>query len=83
MPTGSSRGVQMKTGRWSDEEHNRFIEAVRFYGKDWRMIAAHIETRTVQQITSRTITFKKMVQKDPNTEGADIVDILNGPAMTS
>lgn len=27
-----------KTGRWSIEEHQLFVEGIRIYGKDWKMI---------------------------------------------
>ncbi len=33
-------------GRWSDYEHRRFLEGLKLYGKDWRLIEEHIGTRT-------------------------------------
>ena len=33
-------------GRWSSEEHQRFIEALRIYGKDWQQIEEAVKTRT-------------------------------------
>jgi MYB-related transcription factor LHY len=37
---------------WSDEEHTRFIEAVKLYGKNWGEIATYISTRSRQSIYS-------------------------------
>jgi MYB-related transcription factor LHY len=39
-------------GRWSDAEHRRFLEGLKMYGKDWRLIEEHIGTRTCSQIRS-------------------------------
>ena len=39
-------------GRWTDDEHRRFLEGLKMYGKDWRMIEEHIGTRTCSQIRS-------------------------------
>ena len=33
-------------GRWTDLEHRRFLEGLKMYGKDWRLIEEHIGTRT-------------------------------------
>ena len=36
-------------GRWTEEEHKRFLEAVQLYGeKDSKNIAKHIGTRTLK-----------------------------------
>jgi len=29
-------------GRWTEAEHKRFLEGLRLYSKDWRMIEEHI-----------------------------------------
>lgn len=42
--------ISEQTGRWSEEEHDRFIAALRKHGKDWSRIALYIPTRTVVQI---------------------------------
>jgi SHAQKYF class myb-like DNA-binding protein len=33
-------------GRWSPDEHKRFIDALRIYGKDWQQIEDAVKTRT-------------------------------------
>ena len=33
------------SGHWSAEEHRRFIEAIKIYGKNWPAITAHVSTR--------------------------------------
>lgn len=38
--------VKVKGGRWTDEEHNKFLEALRLYGKDWLMVEKHVGTRS-------------------------------------
>ena len=61
-------------GRWEIDEHRRFIEAVRFYNKDWAMIELHVKTRTSPQLRSHAQKFFKKLCKDKyaNIEGSDI-----------
>jgi SHAQKYF class myb-like DNA-binding protein len=33
-------------GKWTDEEHNRFLEALQLYGKNWNKVHKHIGTRS-------------------------------------
>ena len=47
----------MKAGRWTDEEHELFLEALRFYGKDWTMIQRHVKTRDVTNIRAHAQKF--------------------------
>lgn len=36
--TGVKAPNSTKTGRWTREEHFRFIEALKLYGKEWRKV---------------------------------------------
>jgi hypothetical protein len=33
-------------GKWTDEEHNKFINGLKLFGKNWNMIRQHVGTRT-------------------------------------
>ena len=37
--------TRYRLGRWSAEEHNKFLEALRIYGKDWDSIQKYVGTR--------------------------------------
>ena len=39
-------------GRWTDAEHRRFLEGLKKFGKDWRLIEEYIGTRSCSQIRS-------------------------------
>ena len=40
---------QEATGRWTEEEHELFLEALKKYGKEWKKIAGAVQTRTIVQ----------------------------------
>mgnify|MGYP000609405828 CR=1 FL=1 len=44
---------KIKVGRWSDEEHTSFLEALLIHGKDWDLIEEHIGTRDAAHIRSQ------------------------------
>ena len=60
------------SGRWSKEEHHRFIEGLTKYGKNWKKVEEHIGTRTGAQIRSHaqkffirlTKEYKKRYERD-------------------
>ena len=40
------------TGNWTEEEHNRFLIAIKKYGNSWKRIEAYVATRSRIQIRS-------------------------------
>jgi len=42
----------IKQGRWTKEEHFRFLEALKLFGKEWRKVQQHVSTRTSTQARS-------------------------------
>jgi SHAQKYF class myb-like DNA-binding protein len=45
------------TGRWTNDEHKLFIEALKLYGKSWKKIQQHVGTRITTQIRSHAQKF--------------------------
>lgn len=37
---------QSNAGRWTEEEHHRFLEALRKFGKNWNLVSNFVKTRT-------------------------------------
>ncbi|XP_017244396.1 protein REVEILLE 1 [Daucus carota subsp. sativus] len=50
--------------RWTDEEHNKFLEAVKLYGRAWRHIEEHVGTKTAVQIRSHAQKFFSKVSRE-------------------
>lgn len=58
-------------GRWTSDEHERFLEGLRLYQKGWKKIAAHIATRSVVQVrTHAQKYFLKMAKLNRNASQA-------------
>lgn len=52
-----------RTGRWTREEHFRFLEALKKYGKEWKKVQQHVGTRSSTQARSHAQKFFVKLEK--------------------
>lgn len=52
------------SGRWTSEEHKKFIEALKKYGKQWKKVEEYIQTRSGAQIRSHAQKYFLKIQKE-------------------
>lgn len=61
----------MNQGRWSAQEHEQFVQGYKRHGRQWKVLAEVITTRTVLQIRTHAQKYfnklHKNSQKDPTT----------------
>ncbi|KAK4267096.1 hypothetical protein QN277_023929 [Acacia crassicarpa] len=58
--------------RWTEEEHNKFLEALKLYGRAWQRIEEHIGTKTAVQIRSHAQKFFSKLEKEALVKGVPI-----------
>jgi len=46
------RGQPGQTGKWTKQEHDSFLEALRIYGKDWDRVQQAVGTRDRRNVVS-------------------------------
>lgn len=60
---------QHRMGRWTKDEHFRFLVALKLYGKEWRKVQEHVKTRTSTQARSHAQKFfQKLEKRNQNLE---------------
>ncbi|CAI5740299.1 unnamed protein product [Hyaloperonospora brassicae] len=51
-------------GIWSQEEHDRFLDAMKLYPKGpWRIVADHVGTRSVRQVQTHAQKYQEKVSR--------------------
>lgn len=64
--------AQNKTmGRWTKEEHERFIEGIRKYGKNWKKVEEFVGTRNGAQIRSHAQKFFQRIKREELMDESD------------
>lgn len=60
------------TGRWSKDEHNRFMQAIEIHGKDWKKVQEYVGTRTSAQSRSHAqkVLPKEKLEEEGMTPGS-------------
>ena len=57
--TGDINGSEFKEGKWTDEEHEKFIEGILIFGTEWKKVQEIIKTRSSEQARSHGQKFFK------------------------
>jgi SHAQKYF class myb-like DNA-binding protein len=66
---GSDHIQQYNTGRWTEIEHKKFLEAILMYGNEWKRVQQYISTRSSTQARSHAQKFFLRLKKSINISG--------------
>lgn len=67
---------EFHSGRWTNEEHNKFIEGILKYGNEWKKVQNIIKTRSSTQARSHAQKFFLRLKKIVNQETSNDPDKL-------
>lgn len=56
------------SGRWTKEEHQRFIDGVKKFGKNWKQVEEYVGTRTGAQVRSHAQKFFNKLEREQNLQ---------------
>ena len=68
---------QSTMGRWTKEEHNKFVDGLRKYGKNWKLIEDYVNTRSGSQIRSHAQKFFSRLEKQCNITKSEVFKFLD------
>lgn len=64
-------------GRWTKEEHDKFVDGLKKYGKNWKLIEDFVDTRSGSQIRSHAQKFFSRIEKQCNISKNEIFKYLD------
>ncbi|KAG4966519.1 hypothetical protein AAZX31_14G195500 [Glycine max] len=65
--------------RWTDEEHKKFLEALKLYGRAWRRIEEHVGTKTAVQIRSHAQKFFSKILRESSGNSTTLEESIEIP----
>lgn len=61
--SGEKESEEVSAGRWTKEEHQKFVEALRLFGKNWKKVQEYVGTRTTTQARSHAQKYFAKYEK--------------------
>jgi SHAQKYF class myb-like DNA-binding protein len=71
--------LMLIAGRWTQEEHNMFLQGLQTHQKQWKLIADMVKTRTVVQIRTHAQKYFQKLHKTTGWNKFDKMDDPNSP----
>lgn len=68
----SSKSASKSSGRWTKEEHQRFVEGLKKFGKNWKQVEEYVGTRNGAQIRSHAQKFFNRLEREFNLKFDDL-----------
>ncbi len=59
------------SGRWTDEEHRKFLEAYKIYGRNWKLVHKYVGTRSATQARSHAQKYFVKLEKQETKQGEE------------
>ena len=65
-----------KTGRWTNEEHTRFLRGLELFGKKWSKVADVVGSRTTIQVRSHAQKYLKKFEGAESSDDDETLDVM-------
>lgn len=66
------KSASKSSGRWTKEEHQKFIEGLKKFGKNWKQVEEYVGTRNGAQIRSHAQKFFNRLEREFNLKFEDL-----------
>jgi len=73
----SSSNTKNFAGRWTKDEHTRFVEGLKIYGKNWKKVEDHVSSRSGAQIRSHAQKFFNRIEKELYVNKGHAIDNIS------